>query len=47
MRNQNSNWDIKIKRIVIALFAIEQVVIIYIIATRKGLSIVDWFIDFF
>ena len=35
------------KSIIIALFMIEQVIIIYIIATRKGISFVDWIISLF
>lgn len=37
----------KIKNIVIALFTLEQIVIIYIIATRKGMSVIDWFASLF
>lgn len=36
-----------LKNIVIALFTIEQLVIIYVIATRKGMSIIDWFSNLF
>lgn len=37
----------KIKNVVIALFTIEQIIIIYIIATRKGMSVIDWFANLF
>lgn len=39
--------DTRFKNIIIALFTIEQVIIIYIIATRKGMSIIDWFSNLF
>jgi hypothetical protein len=35
------------KNLIITLFTIEQVVIIYIIATRKGMSLIDWFSNLF
>jgi hypothetical protein len=35
------------KNILIALFTIEQIVIIYIIATKKGMSVIDWFTNLF
>lgn len=42
-----SGKNSKIKNIVIAIFALEQVIIIYIIATRKGMSIIDWISSLF
>jgi len=39
--------DSRIKNIIIALFTIEQIIIIYIIATRKGMSVIDWFSNLF
>ncbi len=42
-----SGKNSKIKNIVIAIFALEQVIIIYIIATRKGMSIIDWISNLF
>ena len=43
----NEKKDTKFKNIIIALFTIEQVVIIYIIATRKGMSMIDWLSSLF
>lgn len=44
--NKENKKD-RIKNIVITLFVIEQFVIIYIIAQRKGHSIIDWFASLF
>jgi hypothetical protein len=46
MENQNENsWSIK--NIIILLFTIEQLLIIYIIASKKGISLIDWFSNLF
>ncbi len=47
MHHQENKKDNKIKNAIIALFTIEQVVIIYIIATRKGMSVIDWLASIF
>lgn len=39
--------DSKIKNIIITLFIIEQIIIIYVIATKKGMSVIDWFANLF
>ncbi len=44
---ESSKKDSRIKNIIIALFTLEQVIIIYIIATRKGMSIIDWISELF
>jgi len=45
MINADNNKKSIMKSVIIAIFMIEQVVIIYIIATRKGISFVDWIVD--
>jgi len=45
--DEKKKKDTKIKNIIIALFTIEQVIIIYIIATRKGMSMIDWLSSIF
>lgn len=47
MYQREENKKSKTKSVIIALFTIEQVVIIYIIATRKGISIIDWLAGIF
>jgi len=47
MSYENGKKGSNTKNAIIALFTIEQVVIIYIIATRKGMSVVDWFASLF
>lgn len=47
MLQKDENKSSRFKTIVIALFTIEQVIIIYIIATRKGMSVIDWFSNLF
>lgn len=42
MSQQEPKSRSKTKNIIIALFTIEQIIIIYIIATRKGISFIDW-----
>lgn len=37
----------RLKNIIIILFVIEQFVIIYVISTRKGEQLVDWFFNLF
>jgi len=37
----------RMKNFVITLFVLEQFVIIYIIAQRKGEDIIDWFANLF
>jgi len=44
---QEENKNSRTKNMIITLFTIEQVVIIYIIATRKGMSLIDWFSSLF
>ena len=44
---QEGRKGITLKKVVIALFIIEQVIIIYIIATRKGMSVIDWLSNIF
>lgn len=44
---QRENKNSRFKNIIIALFTIEQLIIIYVIATRKGISIIDWFSNLF
>jgi len=44
---QDENKNSRTKNLIITLFTIEQVVIIYIIATRKGMSLIDWFSNLF
>jgi len=44
---QEENKNSRTKNMIITLFTIEQVVIIYIIATRKGMSLIDWFSNLF
>jgi len=44
---QEENKNSRTKNLIITLFTIEQVVIIYIIATRKGMSLIDWFSNLF
>ncbi|NPD48048.1 MULTISPECIES: hypothetical protein [unclassified Lentimicrobium] len=46
-KEEEGNKSSKLKTIVIALFTIEQIIIIYIIATRKGTSVIDWFSNLF
>lgn len=42
MENQTEKaWSLK--NIIIVLFTIEQLLIIYIIASKKGIAIIDWF----
>jgi hypothetical protein len=38
-------WSLK--NIIIVLFTIEQLLIIYIIASKKGISVIDWFSNLF
>jgi len=38
-------WSLK--NIIITLFTIEQLLIIYIIASKKGIAIIDWFNNLF
>ncbi len=38
-------WSLK--NIIIVLFTMEQLLIIYIIASKKGISIIDWFSNHF
>ncbi len=44
---QDERKGLSLKNIVISLFVIEQVIIIYVIATRKGMSVIDWFSNLF
>lgn len=44
---QEERKGLTLKKVVISLFIIEQVVIVYIIATRKGMSVIDWFASLF
>ena len=37
----------RLKNLVITLFVLEQFVIIYVIATRKGQHFIDWFYNLF
>jgi hypothetical protein len=41
----DKTWSLK--NIIIVLFTIEQLLIIYIIASKKGISIIDWFSKLF
>ena len=44
MENENlvvKTWGLK--QLIIILFTIEQLLIIYIIASRKGIALIDWF----
>jgi len=47
MYPERENKKSKTKSVIIALFTIEQVIIIYIIATRKGISVIDWLVSIF
>lgn len=44
---QEEGKGLTFKKVVISLFIIEQVIIIYIIATSKGMSVIDWFTNLF
>lgn len=37
----------RLKNLVITLFVLEQFIIIYVIATRKGQHFIDWFYNLF
>lgn len=39
------SWNLK--KVIILLFTIEQLVIIYIIASKKGISVIDWISNLF
>jgi hypothetical protein len=38
---ENKGWSLK--NVIIVLFTIEQILIIYIIASKKGIALIDWF----
>jgi hypothetical protein len=39
------SWSLK--NIIVVLFTIEQLLIIYIIASKKGIAVIDWFSNLF
>ncbi len=39
--------DWSLKNIIVILFTIEQLLIIYIIASKKGIALIDWFSNLF
>lgn len=41
----DKSWNLK--KIIILLFTIEQLVIIYIIVSKKGISVIDWISNLF
>lgn len=41
----DKSWNLK--KVIILLFTIEQLVIIYIIASKKGISVIDWISNLF
>ncbi len=43
--SEEKAWTLK--NVIIVLFTIEQLLIIYIIASKKGISIIDWFSNLF
>lgn len=44
-KTNDKAWSLK--NIIIVLFTIEQLLIIYIIASKKGISLIDWFSKLF